>query len=348
MQLTLYRQGYLEARRLQTLLSLEEREPYRFVAARIIGKEQGALAKTLWIDKGEAHGLKPGMPVMALPGLIGRLTNVSRHSAKVQLLIDEGSNVDVLVERTRQQGMLRGAGSRGCVVRYISKIQDVREGDVILTSGLSNVFPKGLLVGKVVHTDRSDAGMFLNIRVSPFADFGGGEKDAVRGKEGRKMMYYVLLPFMAVVLVVLQSKLAEILFSGLLTLEMSLIVVIYAGFRLDLWKGAALSLVVGLAMDCLSGTVLGLFSLLYVCIFLFAWFVSSQIDSERLYLIAGFSLICAMVESLALVLIYQFVFEFDMVGKILPVLVPQTLLVSVLSVCFFYAMRRVERVLKYG
>ncbi len=162
------------------------------------------------------------------------------------------------------------------------------------------------------------------------------------------MMYYVLLPFMAVVLVVAQSKLAEILFSGLVTLEISLIVVIYAGFRLDLWKGEALSFVMGLAMDCLSGPVLGLFTLLYVSIFLLAWFASSQIDSERLYLIAGFSLICAMAESLVLVLIYQFVFEFDMVGKILPVLAPQTLLVSVLSVCFFYAMRRVERVLTYG
>jgi rod shape-determining protein MreD len=162
------------------------------------------------------------------------------------------------------------------------------------------------------------------------------------------MMYYILLPFVAVVLVVLQSKLAEILFSGLLTLELSLIVVIYAGFRLNLWKGAALSFVVGLSMDCLSGSVLGLFTLLYVCIFLLAWFASSQIDSERLYLIAGFSLICSLAESLAMVLLYQFVFEFDMVDKILPVLVPQILLVSVLSVCFFYAMRRVERLLTYG
>ena len=149
------------------------------------------------------------------------------------------------------------------------------------------------------------------------------------------MMYYILLPFMAVVLVVLQSKLAEILFSGLVTLELSLIVVIYAGFRLELWKGAALSL-------------LGLFTLLYVFIFLLAWFVSSQIDSQRLYLIAGFSLVCSAAESLALVLLYQWVFGFDMVDKILPVLAPQTLLVSVLSVCFFYAMRRVERLLAYG
>lgn len=162
------------------------------------------------------------------------------------------------------------------------------------------------------------------------------------------MMYYILLPFMAVVLVVVQSKLAEILFSGLVTLELSLIVVIYAGFRLELWKGAALSLVVGLAMDCLSGSVLGLFTLLYVFIFLLAWLVSSQIDSQRLYLIAGFSLVCSAAESLVLVLLYQWVFAFDMVDKILPVLVPQTLLVSVLSVCFFYAMRRVERLLAYG
>jgi rod shape-determining protein MreC len=123
---------------------------------------------------------------MALPGLIGRLTNVSWHSSKAQLLIDEGSNVDVLVERTRQQGMLRGAGARGCVVRYISKIQDVREGDMILTSGLSNIFPKGLLVGKVVHADRLGAGMFLNIRVSPFADFTALEEVLVLAGERKE------------------------------------------------------------------------------------------------------------------------------------------------------------------
>lgn len=170
-ELILYKEGYLEAQRLNKLLSLQEDHQYNFMAARVIGKEQAALSKTLWINKGSAHGLTPGMPVLVPPGLIGRLTDVSWHNSKVLLLIDESSNVDVLIERTRVQGIVRGAGSRGCVVRYISKIQDVKEGDVVVTSGMSNIFPKGLFIGKVSHVDRMDVGLFLQIRVAPFADF---------------------------------------------------------------------------------------------------------------------------------------------------------------------------------
>ncbi len=175
-ELVLYKEGYLEAGRLKQLLSLQEAYPFRYTAARIIGKEQAALSKTLWMNKGSAHGLKPGMPVIALPGLIGRLTDVSCSSSKVMLLIDENSNVDAAIQRTRVQGILRGAGSRGCVVRYVSKIQDVKEGDVVLTSGMSNIFPKGLLIGKVSRVDHMDAGLFLSIRVIPFADFASLEE----------------------------------------------------------------------------------------------------------------------------------------------------------------------------
>lgn len=170
-ELILYKEGYLEAQRLQKILSLQNDYHHSSIAARVIGREQAALSKTFWINKGSVHGLKSGMPVIVPPGLIGRLTDVSWHSSKVLLLIDENSNVDALIQRTRVQGIVRGAGSRGCVVRYISKIQDVKEGDVIMTSGMSNIFPKGLLIGTVSHVDHRDVGLFLKIRVTPFVDF---------------------------------------------------------------------------------------------------------------------------------------------------------------------------------
>jgi rod shape-determining protein MreC len=170
-ELILYKEGYLEAQRLQKILSLQNDYHHSSIAARVIGREQAALSKTFWINKGSAHGLKSGMPVIVPPGLIGRLTDVSWHSSKVLLLIDENSNVDALIQRTRVQGIVRGAGSRGCVVRYISKIQDVKEGDVIMTSGMSNIFPKGLFIGTVSNVDHRDVGLFLKIRVTPFVDF---------------------------------------------------------------------------------------------------------------------------------------------------------------------------------
>ena len=161
------------------------------------------------------------------------------------------------------------------------------------------------------------------------------------------MIYYILLPFAAILLVVLQITLADIFFSGWLTLELSLVAVIYAGFRLDLVKGITLAWVMGFAFDCLSGATPGLFTLFHLLIFVLVFFVSLRIASEKLYIIAFVSLICSLLESLALVLLYAFVFSFDFSDDVLLVSVLQALLISVLSVGFFYVMSKAKG-LKYG
>lgn len=161
------------------------------------------------------------------------------------------------------------------------------------------------------------------------------------------MIYYILLPLNAVLLVVSQITLSDIFFSGWLTLELSLVAVIYAGFRLDFVKGITLACLMGLTFDCLSGAVPGSFTLFYLLIFLLVFFVSLRIASEKLYIIAFVSLICSLFESFVLVLLYSFVFQHDLTGDVLPVLVLQALLTSVLSVGFFYVMSRTEG-LRYG
>jgi rod shape-determining protein MreC len=166
-----YQEGYLEAQRLKKLLSLTDDYNYNFIPARVIGREQAALSKTILINKGTVQGLKAGMPVVVPPGLIGRLVDVSWHASKVLLFIDENSNIDAIVQRTRMQGIISGAGSRGLILKYISKTQDVQEGDVIVSSGMGGVFPKGLLIGQVSHVDRLEASLFLKINVAPFVDF---------------------------------------------------------------------------------------------------------------------------------------------------------------------------------
>jgi rod shape-determining protein MreC len=170
-QLILYQEGYLEAQRLRDLLAVKDNYNFNFVAARVIGREQVALSKTILINKGTAQGLNVGMPVLAGPGVIGRITAASWHTSKVLLLIDESSNIDAVVQRNRTQGIIRGAGSRGCVMKYISKTQDVKEGDTIISSGIGGVLPKGLMIGLVSHVDKQEAGLFLKINVTPFIDF---------------------------------------------------------------------------------------------------------------------------------------------------------------------------------
>ena len=123
------------------------------------------------------------MPVIAPPGLIGRLFDVSWHVSKVLLFIDENSNVGAILQRTRTQGIISGAGPRGLILKYISKTQDVKEGDVIVSSGMGGVFPKGLLIGQVSHVDRQDASLFLKINVTPFVDFSKLEEILILASE---------------------------------------------------------------------------------------------------------------------------------------------------------------------
>jgi rod shape-determining protein MreC len=183
--LILYQEGYLESARLKKLLSIKDDYDYHLISARVIGREQAALSKTVLINKGTAHGLKAGMPVLAQPGLIGRIIDVSWHAAKVLLLIDESSNIDAIVQRSRVQGIIKGAGVRGCVLKYVSKVQDVKENDVIVSSGIGGVFPKGLMLGVVSAVDRQEFELFLKIKVVPSIDFSKLEEVSVLASDDK-------------------------------------------------------------------------------------------------------------------------------------------------------------------
>lgn len=170
-QLNLYREGYLEGVRLRKLLSLRETFQHQAVAARVIDRDRASLFKTLLIDKGTADGLKVGLPVLADNGVVGRIIETSWHASRVLLLIDENSNVDALIQRSRAQGILQGAGPAGCNLKYVSRAEEVVVGDVVVTSGLAGVFPKGLLLGAITGVSRRDGGLFQKIELAPAVDF---------------------------------------------------------------------------------------------------------------------------------------------------------------------------------
>ncbi len=171
-QLNQYREGYLEGMRLQKLLDIKGGLQYRPVAARVIDSDRTSLFKTLLINKGTAEGLRVGLPVLADQGVVGRIIETSWHASRVLLMIDENSNIDALIQRSRAQGILQGAGSAGCNLKYISRVEEVQTGDVVLSSGLAGVFPKGLLLGVVTGASRKEGGLFQKIDVAPAVDFG--------------------------------------------------------------------------------------------------------------------------------------------------------------------------------
>jgi rod shape-determining protein MreC len=166
-----YREGYLEGIRLQKLLTLKERVNYPTIVARVIARDQTSIIKTILINKGTSHGLRVDLPVLADQGLVGRIVEASSHVSKILLLIDESSNIDALIQENRIQGILQGAGPLGCSLKYISKTETINIGNIIIASGLSGLFPKGLLIGSVKSVDKTDSGLFQKIEVEPFVDF---------------------------------------------------------------------------------------------------------------------------------------------------------------------------------
>lgn len=170
-QLNFYKEGYLEGARLKKLLDMAKGLDQRTVAARVIDNRHGALFKTITINKGTSDGLRVGLPVVTELGVVGRTIETSWHAARVLLLIDENSNVDALIQRSRAQGILQGAGSQGCNLKYISRAEEVLVGDVIVTSGMAGVFPKGMPLGQVKATSRGEGGLFQRIEVLPTIDF---------------------------------------------------------------------------------------------------------------------------------------------------------------------------------
>lgn len=156
--------------RLQKLLNLKKTLDAPFLTTRIIGRDPSQWFNTVIIDQGASEGILPGMPVVTAEGVVGQVRNVSPHYAKVLLANDSNSAIDALVQESRVQGIIKGNG-KGYFFDYVLKNNEVKEGDVVVTSGMGGVFPKGLPVGTVGQVVRSKRGMFLQIEVVPAVIF---------------------------------------------------------------------------------------------------------------------------------------------------------------------------------
>ncbi|MBW6486839.1 MAG: rod shape-determining protein MreC [Syntrophobacterales bacterium] len=170
-QLNNYREGYYEGLRLRKLLDLQRGLPYKTVTARVVDNNQNSLSKTILIDKGTADGLSAGHPVLSAQGVTGRVMETSWHSSRVLLMIDGTSNIDAIIQRSRTQGILQGTGKSGYKLKYIPPTADVLPGDLLLSSGMAGVFPKGLIIGIVSKIEPQKSELFQKIDVSPSVDF---------------------------------------------------------------------------------------------------------------------------------------------------------------------------------
>lgn len=165
-----YNETRLEYGRLKQLMGMRQNLSSPAITAKVVGRERASVFKTVLINRGSLDGLTVGLPVLATEGIVGRIIEVSWNVSTVLLLVDYNSNIDALVQNARAQGILHGSGRKACELKYVQRSEDVRRGDLVVSSGLAGVFPKGLPLGTVISIDKGKTGLFQKIRVVPVVD----------------------------------------------------------------------------------------------------------------------------------------------------------------------------------
>jgi rod shape-determining protein MreC len=167
-----YREAIVSSERFQRLAGFRASHEVPMVPANVVHQDLSPWFRSVIIDQGTAAGIRPGMPVVTDLGVVGVVSGTAPSASKVLLLIDPQSHVDAYVQRSRARGSVRGAKGHECSFEFVLRDEDLAVGDLLLTSGLGEVFPKGLVIGHVTAVERQPYGLFQEARIKPAVDFG--------------------------------------------------------------------------------------------------------------------------------------------------------------------------------
>ncbi len=171
-EIIVLKQQISETRVLSALVDFARVQPEnRYLAATVIGRDPSPFFEYVIINRGSDDGLRRGMPVVTQQGLVGRVAAVTADAARVQLITDPASNINVKLEPSRAQAVIRGEVSGEISLAMIPQSAPVEIGDLILTSGLGGNYPTNILIGQVTGVRRRETDLFQSASVQPVVDF---------------------------------------------------------------------------------------------------------------------------------------------------------------------------------
>jgi len=157
---------------LRAQLDLQAERGISGVLAEIIMRNPDSISQSIVINKGEADGIKANAPVVYAEGmLVGRVIEVSAHSAKVLLITDQNSVISALVSESRASGNITGQHGLGLFMDLIPQTDVVNIGDEVITSGFAGELPKGFLIGEVIEVQSSANQLFQKAQIRPYVNF---------------------------------------------------------------------------------------------------------------------------------------------------------------------------------
>ena len=160
----------LDNKRLSELINSTNAQGYKGVTATVIGLPPSAWNQVIITDKGSKDGIEINMPALGPYGLIGQVIEVGPTYSRIRLLTDQKSGVASLIQRGRKTGITKGSISGDLMLDFISAESTVTAGDVVLTSGLGGVYPKGLLIGEVLEVSKETNALYKSIKLTPAND----------------------------------------------------------------------------------------------------------------------------------------------------------------------------------
>lgn len=182
-----YREALVASGNLQRIASMRDDFEAEMLPAEIVGLDVSPWFRSVLIDRGHGHGVRSGSPVLTDQGVVGLVTATSSSAARAMLLLDRQSAIDGVVQRSRARGVVRGRGTGELEFEFVVRGSDVRDGDVVITSGMGGVYPKGLRIG-VVRSLADPGGRLLQTAVlAPAVDFGRLEQAFVMLHRGPTM-----------------------------------------------------------------------------------------------------------------------------------------------------------------
>ncbi len=166
-----WREQVLASERFSALLAFQKQTPINTRAAKIIGRSASNWYQGVILNKGEDDGIRVEMGVITPAGVVGQIVKTGRSTSIALLMIDPNVVIGGLVQRTRDEGVVQGTAQGSVRMKYIPPFASVGKGDVVITSGLTGNFPRGVMIGHVSHVEEGKGDLFQMATIVPTVHF---------------------------------------------------------------------------------------------------------------------------------------------------------------------------------
>jgi len=171
-EILILKQQVSETEILYALLDFARTRPEnKYIAASVIGRDPSPFLNYVIIDHGSDDGIFKGMPVVTQQGLVGRIDAVTATAARIQLINDPNSIVNVRLENAKIEAEVNGSVSGDLTLEMVNLDANLKEGDLVVTSGLGGMYPADILIGQVLSPSKPENSLFLQASIQPVVDF---------------------------------------------------------------------------------------------------------------------------------------------------------------------------------